>query len=219
MRDPRAARAWYAVTALLVLVAVVLQLPGAATGTESFFTEPWHKVLNVFAYFTIQSNLLLGVTSLLLAVRPDRPSTVFRVLRLTGVLAITVTGVVFHLVLAGLVEPSGVGAFTNLLTHTVVPLLGVLGWLLFGPRGATTWRVVGLTLLFPLAWFAFTIVRGAAVGGYYPYPFLDVDELGLAQVVVNGMGIAAAWVVLAVAARLLDRLLTSGRVYAGLYQD
>ena len=218
MTDPRAARVWFAATALLALLAVTLQLPGAAAETGGYFTEPWHKVLNVFAYFTIQSNLLVGVTSLLLAIRPDRPSTMFRVLRLTGVLAITVTGVVFHLLLAHLVEPTGVGAFTNLLTHTAVPVLAVLGWLLFGPRG-TTWPVVGLTLLLPLAWFAFTLVRGAAVGGFYPYPFLDVDELGLAQVLLNGLGIAGAWVALAVVARLADRALTSGRVYAGLHQD
>lgn len=206
-------------TAALVLVAVVLEVPNAAMSDGGYFSQPWHRALNVFAYFTIQSNLLVGVTSLLLAVRLDRPSTLFRVARLTGVLAILVTGVVYHLLLAGLVELNPVGALTNLITHTIVPLLGVIGWLLFGPRGTATWRVVALTLVFPALWLLFTLVRGAAVGGFYPYPFIDVDELGVTQVLLNCGGIAVAWVLLAVGARALDRALGSGLVYRGLHQD
>lgn len=219
MTNPRAARAWFATTALLALLGIVLQLPAVASADPGgLFAEPWARVLNLFAYFTIQSNILLGATTLLLALRPGRSGPLFDVVRLTGVLAITVTGVVFHLLLAGLVDPMGIGAITNLLTHTVVPALGVLGWLLFGPRGGTSWRTVGLTLVFPLAWFVFTLVRGA-VSGYYPYPFLDVDELGLARAVVNGLTIAVAWLGLGAVARLADRALGSGRVYAGLHQD
>lgn len=89
---------------------------------------------DVFVYFTIQSNLLLGVTTLLLALRPDRPrGLLFKVLRLNGVLCIAVTGIVYHAVLAGTDELSGGAAVANFLLHTASPLIGVLGWAIFGP--------------------------------------------------------------------------------------
>src|SRR5260370_9858861 len=57
---------------------------------------------NTFAFFTVQSNLIVGATTGLLALRLDRPSTVFRTFRLIGLVAITVTGVVYHVALASI---------------------------------------------------------------------------------------------------------------------
>ncbi len=45
----------------------------------------------MLACFTILSNTIVGVTSLLLALNPYRRSTVFRVFRLMGLVAITIT--------------------------------------------------------------------------------------------------------------------------------
>jgi hypothetical protein len=39
-------------------------------------------------------------------------------------------------------------------------------------------------LAWPIAWFAYTLVHGA-VGGWYPYPFVDVGVLGYAVVARN----------------------------------
>lgn len=47
-----------------------------------FGDSPLARTLNQFAFFTIQSNLIVGGTSLLLAIRPNRTSTVFSVFRL-----------------------------------------------------------------------------------------------------------------------------------------
>lgn len=71
---------------------------------EGHFHSGLDRALNSFAYFTTQSNLLVGFAALLLALRLDRSSTVFRVLRLCGLVAITVTGIVFHAVLAQLLD-------------------------------------------------------------------------------------------------------------------
>lgn len=219
MADPKIARAWFLVTAVAVVVAIGIQLPETAATADGWFSTPLYRVLNLFTFFTICSNLLVGLASALLVIRPDRRSTAFDVLRLTGVVAIAVTGVVYHLLLAGLVELSPVGALSNLLTHTVVPLLGVVGWLLFGPRGRTSWRVVALTLVFPLGWLAFTLVRGPLAGGWYPYPFLDISELGLGTVLLNGFGIGVVFLGLSAGAHALDRVLAGGTVYRGLRQD
>jgi len=48
----------------------------------------------------VQSNLIVGATTLPLAVRLDRTSPVFRTFRLFGLVAITVTGIVCHVALS-----------------------------------------------------------------------------------------------------------------------
>jgi hypothetical protein len=209
MTKSGAGRIWFAVTALVVAVGIVVQLFVTAGSTEGYFPDNPDRVFNVFAYFTIQSNLLLGGTCLLLALDPERWQTVlFRTLRLNGVLCIAVTGIVYHLVLAGTDELSGAGALVNLLVHTVTPLLGVLGWLVFGPRRQIDRRVVGWSLVFPLLWLAFTLIRGKGTG-FYPYPFVNVTEHGYGTVLLNCLLVALLFLALAFGAALLDRRMGS----------
>ncbi|GAA1596181.1 Pr6Pr family membrane protein [Kribbella sancticallisti] len=200
-----AGRAWFGVTAAVVAIGIVVQCFVTANGREGFFQETPERVLNVFAFFTIQSNLLLGGTCLLLALQPDRwQSSVFRTLRLNGVLCIAVTGIVYHLVLSGTDELSGWAVVTNLILHTLTPLLGVLGWLIFGPRRQTDWQIVGWSIVFPLLWLAFTLVRGEGTG-FYPYPFVDVADHGYGQVLLNCLLVALLFLALAAGTTLLDR--------------
>ncbi|MEV5962819.1 Pr6Pr family membrane protein [Kribbella sp. NPDC051952] len=200
-------RSWAGLTALVVAVGIVVQLFVTANGTEGFFPEASERTFNVFAYFTIQSNLLLGGTTLMLALQPNRPqSTLFRTLRLNGVLCIAVTGIVYHAVLAGHDELHGWASVANLLLHTVTPILGVLGWLLFGPRGQTDWQIVGWSIVYPLLWLVFTLVRGEFVG-FYPYPFMDVSTHGYGRVLLNCLLVAILFLALAAGATFLDRRL------------
>lgn len=95
-------RIWFGVTALVVLVGLVVQLWVTARTTGGHFPTVGGRVVNLFCFCTIQSNVIVGVTSLPLAIRPHRTSTLFRVLRLDGIVAIMVTFVVFRVALAGL---------------------------------------------------------------------------------------------------------------------
>jgi hypothetical protein len=209
MNKADAGRVWSAVTALVVAVGIVVQLFVTAGSSDGYFPDNPDRVFNVFAYFTIQSNLLLGGTCLLLALDPERWQTMlFRTLRLNGVVCIAVTGIVYHLVLAGSDHLTGAGAFANLLVHTATPLLGVLGWLIFGPRGQSSSRVAGWSIVYPLLWLAFTLIRGEGTG-FYPYPFVDVSEHGYGQVLLNCLFVALLFLALAFGATMLDRRLGS----------
>ncbi|MEU0093033.1 Pr6Pr family membrane protein [Kribbella sp. NPDC006257] len=214
MNKADAGRVWAAVTALVVAVGIVVQLFVTAGNSDGYFPDNPDRVFNVFAYFTIQSNLLLGGTCLLLALDPERWQTMlFRVLRLNGVVCIAVTGIVYHLVLAGTDHLTKAGAFANLLIHTATPLLGVLGWLIFGPRGQTGYRVAGWSIVYPLLWLAFTLIRGEGTG-FYPYPFVDVSEHGYGQVLLNCLFVALLFLALAFGAVLLDRRIGSSKTTA-----
>ncbi|MFG1783608.1 Pr6Pr family membrane protein [Rhodococcus oryzae] len=197
-----------------VIIQVVLDwqnnMPLVAETGESFQKfggSPLGRALNVFAFFTIQSNLIVGATSLLLAINPNRSSTVFSVFRLTGLVAITVTGIVTYVALDGLLVFDTWALTADKLLHVAVPIMAVVGWLAFGPRGLTSPRVVKLAVLFPLAYMLFTAIRGPLSSDWYPYPFADVHELGYLRVLVNGLVIGLLFVALAAAAAWLDKRL------------
>lgn len=204
--DRPAARAVLALGAATVALALVIQIPITAATEGGFFTTPATRVGNLFTFFTILSNVLVGVTDAVLAVRPRARSLLLRVARFDAVLAITVTGVVYHVLLAATDHQRGAEAFANQLFHTVTPLLTVAGWLLFGPRGLVDRRTIALSLLYPVAWLVFTLVRGAIIG-WYPYPFLQVGELGYGRVALNCAGITLLFLGLAACYAGVDRVL------------
>jgi len=85
----------------------------------------------------------------------------------------------------------------------------VVGWLAFGPRGAISARIAWLSLVFPVAWLGFTLIRGAVVG-FYPYPFIDVNVLGYGEAALNCVWVSLLLVGLAGGAVVVDRRLSSG---------
>lgn len=201
-----AARALHGLVAVAALTGVVMEVVIALTGGPG--TAPTHaeRLVRLVSYFTIQSNVLVGVVSVLLVVDPRRDGRVFRVARLDALLCIAVTGIVYNTVLRGLADLSAAGQVSNLLLHLAAPLLAVVAWALVGPRPRVAAATVWWSVAYPLAWIAYTFARGAAVG-WYPYPFLDVGEVGypralLATAVVAVVFLALAWLVRLVDARL-----------------
>ncbi|MFF2452173.1 Pr6Pr family membrane protein [Isoptericola sp. NPDC058082] len=190
---------------LMELVIAVVDGPGAAGTTAE-------RLVRLFSYFTILSNVGIGVVSVLLALDPARDGRLLRVARLDALLCIVVTGIVYNTVLAGTVPGlTQAGQLSNVLLHLASPVLAVVVWLLAGPRPRVDARTVAWSVVGPLAWIAYTFVRGAVVG-WYPYPFLDVGELGLARALVNAGLVAAMFLLLALAALWADRRLPAAPV-------
>jgi hypothetical protein len=214
MADERRAQVFFGVLAALVGGGLLLQLVLTVTAEPGagFFESTPARIWNFFSFFTVQSNLLVAVTSALLARDLHRSSTAFWVLRIVAVLCIAVTGVVFHLALADLQELTGWDLLADTLLHTVSPLMAVAGWLLFGPRGQLDARVVRLAVLPPVAWLAYALVRGAFVqdrfgNDYYAYPFMNVQVHGYAVALLRCAVVAVLFLGLAYGALRLDRRL------------
>lgn len=206
------ARLWFGATAVVVFAGLALRVGLLVTdGSEgAVFDSTAERVFNLFCFFTIQSNVIVGITCLLLAVDPDRSSTAFRTFRLTGLVCIAVTGIVFHTMLSGLAELRGWELGADHALHTISPLMAVTGWFVFGPRRLTAPRIVVLSLIFPICWLVFALIRGEIID-YYPYPFLDVNDHGYARVLLNTVGISALYVGLAAGATALDGRLDRAR--------
>jgi hypothetical protein len=89
----------------------------------------------------------------------------------------------------------------------MMPLLFVLDWLLFVPKGTLRFRDIPTWLVFPAIYVAWTFLHGA-VSGFYPYPFVDVGALGYARVGLNVIGLFALFLLLGIAMTTLDHLLS-----------
>lgn len=200
---------WFGATAVAVAAGLVIQLLVVATAASSRWGSVGARLFNVFCYFTIQSNVLVGIGCLLLWLRVERDSAGFAVLRMIGLVGITITGIVYHVAIARLVEFDGWGLVADQLTHTVVPILAVAGWLLYGPRGLAGWRTVFLALGFPAGWIVFTLLRGPIVR-WYPYHFIDVTSLGYGKVAANSVWIAILYLGVSAGYRALDLRLPHG---------
>lgn len=211
--DP-AARAWHLVTFVVAAFALVFQLvlviQGSAVLDEVDAPGTAERVRRFFFYFTIQSNLLVAWTALLLTLARARDDRLFRVLRLDAVLGITVTGVVHWFLLRPILDLEGASYVADKLLHVVVPLLAVIGWLVFGPRGLLSRRDVLPALAWPVVWLIVILATGP-IADWYPYPFLDVSEHGFGVVLLNSLGITVLFVALALGLVWADRRIPGGK--------
>jgi hypothetical protein len=200
------ARAGFGLIAALVVVALAVQIPLTADNGDEFFTSSGARIVNLFFYFTIMSNLLVAGVSAALAIDPERQGRTLDVLRLAGLICIVVTGAVYWSMLAADNPTEGIVVLTDYAFHLVVPLLTVAGWALYGPRRRIDSGVVARSLAVPAAWLAVVLVRGAIID-WYPYPFIDVVAEGYLATAINCVVIALAFAALGFAAMGIDRRL------------
>jgi hypothetical protein len=185
----------------LTIAAVVAQYTHRAN-PSAFYT------VNYFSFFTNESNLF--ATALLvygayvgLRGASQGRSSLYDLLRGAAVVYMTITGVVFALLLSRSAQAL---PWANAVVHYVMPVVIVLDWTLDPPGRPIRRRRAARWLIFPAVYFGYTLVRGAIVG-WYPYPFLNVTTYGYERVLVNGVGVLIAMTVLGIAAlRVGNRL-------------
>jgi hypothetical protein len=165
--------------------------------------------IRFFSFFTILSNVLAAVALLLPLLAPD--TRLGRFLDRPGVrTAITgyiiMVGVVYYVLLRNLSERAGWPLFFEHMLHYVTPPLFVLDWLLFVDKRELDWRPGLGALVFPALYIAWTLVHGA-VSGWYPYPFIDVPDLGYPRALTNMAGLVLAFLGLEIALVGVGRLI------------
>lgn len=192
-------RLWYAVMAALGAYSII-------TATAMVIDNDG-SLVNMYSYFTIQSNLLILVSAALLAIKPDRTGMAFEVVHLAGLVGITVTGVVFATVLEGAIALEGQELWNDRIFHYIVPAMAVIGYLVLRPR-TKFHKSAYLFLLWPLGWLAYTLIRAELADPRFrgengttmkvPYDFLAIDAKGggsvaVACVIVLILALGVAW--------------------------
>ncbi|WP_246524682.1 Pr6Pr family membrane protein [Sphingobium phenoxybenzoativorans] len=151
-------------------------------------------------FFTVTTNLLVAILFTALAVgRAVSPRMI------TGVmLAIMLVGIVYMLLLRGLLELSGGALLADMLLHKVTPVLVPLWWLAFASKGASQRTDPLLWAIFPALYLPYALARGLSGDGY-AYPFINVAKLGWTQVAINCTAIAAGFILAGYAVLWVDR--------------
>lgn len=211
--------------AVLILAAMVAEFRGALSITPAEGSSMATVVVNYFSYFTIESNLFAAAALVSAGVwtltrRAEEPAWI-AVLMAAATTFMVITGLVYNLLLRGLVPAAH--PWANEILHLIGPLFLIVDLFVAPPRRRLLWRTVGTIIAFPLAWAAYTLIRGEHVVSpltgdpwWYPYPFLNHHlQGGYAVVVAYVIGIAAAftlvaWGVVAVGRRRSPDVIADG---------
>lgn len=207
----------YRILAALVIVTGAIRHADLLTGQPEW---------TVFLFYTMVSNLLCLAWMLLLIIRTARD------LRLRGrrgtstpsartsgavMMAITVTMLIYLVVLVPTRFADGdsdVFSLTDNLIHIVTPILLIGDWLLFVPKGTFRWTDPLLWMLIPYAYLVWAFVYGALGGEFYPgqtypYPFMDVNALGIGGVAQWVVALTVALIVVGLVFVVIDRALAT----------
>lgn len=182
----------------------------------------------IFSYFTIQSNILCLVYFLIATIYcakdikisgKDGTTTPFPRVKGMVILAIFVTFLIYNLVLnpGYAATPPEVNVMSNFIVHLIIPIMAMADWVLFDERGRYKRIDPALWLVFPLFYVVYTMIR-AQVGGpfpngtQYPYPFLNLDELGVGTTLISIILLALLFLILGYVIYYLDRWLGKRKV-------
>lgn len=144
-------------------------------------------IVRFFSFFTILTNMLAALSFTLPLLAPaSRPGRFFSGASARGAIAvyIVIVAVTYSLLLRHLFHLQGWARLADELVHDIVPVFYVGHWLLFAPKSGLRWKDAVNWLLYPLAYMVYTLLRGA-FAGWYPYPFVNVIELGYQRVLLH----------------------------------
>ena len=155
-------------------------------------SRPTFSIANFFSFFTVDSNVIAAVVmgaAGVLAVS-GRAATRLSAWRGAATLYMTITGVVYVLLLSGLEESLQTATpWVNTVLHYVMPVAMLIDFLADRSVARLTFATAAWWLLFPLGYLAYSLIRGPLVH-WYPYPFLNPGPHGYGVVAVVSVGIA-----------------------------
>jgi len=182
--------------ALLAWSAVLLQLWLSLRLVHGQGKPAAQGLLVFFGYFTVITNIFVALVATAGARRRmrDRPRGLYGI----GVVGCATTGIVlvglgYHVLLREIWDPQGLQKLADLLLHYAVPLGAVLHWFVYPHVERLSWRAPLAWCAYPVAYFAYVLVRGAIVHSY-PYPFIDVAVLGYGRATANALALLLAFV-------------------------
>lgn len=220
----RLARPAFGLNAILAWVGVLGSLTVDATGVvivpqfgPSYFgghadglAGSIPRVIDNLSYFTIWSNILVAITTTMIYRNMNRSSQRLKVLRLSSLMMITVTMLVYILILAPDANPQSWNVYTNLLLHYITPPVTILVWLFFGPRKWISWKIIFSSLIIPITYILYTFARGAVIGKY-PYGFINVVELGYVGAIVGTGVVLVLGLFIFLIYFIIDKLIPSSK--------
>jgi hypothetical protein len=150
-----------------------------------------------FGYFTVWANILIALAFTAPLLNRDRKLTNFFMrpgVRAALASYILMVSVVYHMLIVPYWNPQGFTWLTATGLNTVMPILYIVDWLFFAEKRPIFYKHLPYWLIFPAVYGVTSIIRGLLTG-VYPYPFLNVTDLGIGNVLINMFGLVAVFAV------------------------
>ncbi len=170
---------WFAVIAQFYLI------------LENRKTNALETTIRFFSFFTILTNI--WAASFLTVKVFGQKKKRFGPFPIKGSLTalttfILIVGLVYQIVLRPLWEPTGLQWVVDELLHTVIPLFMLAYWFLYATTDDFNIRKTTIWLLYPIIYIILILIRGN-FSKFYPYPFLNIPEIGMESVLINILSI------------------------------
>ena len=171
---------------------------GSVTASLSFLSH-FFTILTNTAIFIFMTMAAWGVTI------PPRIS-------LALASAILGVGLVYHVALKHLLHlPPGLPTISDQGVHTVIPIMTLFWWIAFEQQQQTLpFSAAVSSVVWPLVYCLYILARAnLSEQVFYPYPFLNLAEIGNAQFVVNVVCLGGVFAGLGALLLLLQRSVRS----------
>ena len=177
-----------AVIAWLALIAqFYLMVQNRVTGMPE-------TIIRFFSFFTILTNILVAISFSAL-VTGKRNSFFSKPSVLSAITAyIFIVGLVYNTVLRSVWDPKGLQLYVDEALHVVTPVLCLIYWVLYVPGRSLHWKNSFSWLLYPFIYLSCILIRGY-ISHFYPYFFINADELGYSRVLVNSIFVTLAFLI------------------------
>jgi hypothetical protein len=134
-----------------------------------------------YRYYTMQTNLMVTIWWTLAIIchnKSDKLKKISGILKGALTLYITVTFLIFALLLSWLYTPTGYAAFTNLILHYITPIAFIIDWILTEKEVEYDWKYLLYFVSYPLGYLVFAVIHGTFTGDYLYY-FFDINANGI----------------------------------------
>ncbi|WP_141670913.1 Pr6Pr family membrane protein [Gilliamella sp. wkB178] len=186
-------------------------------GIESYIywhvqLRPWQPATSIgrlifyYSFFTVLSNFMLALSCFWLTFNPGCNRFSFKVIRLNGLVGVIITALVYNWMLRAIHRPPNlILTFTNESLHVVLPVLGILSWLILGPFRRINFKVIIGSFLSILVYGVYIFVRGYYTN-QYPYPFINVTRIGYPKALLAASMVVVLFIGLTFFLWCIDRL-------------
>lgn len=134
-----------------------------------------------FIAFTIQTNFLVSIWFTLAILWHNKPESLEKIegpLKGAFTMYITITFVVFAILLSPFYQPTGFAAFSNLVLHYITPIAFITDWILTETKVQYKWNYLPYWIMYPICYIIFAVIHGTFTGSYIYY-FFDISALGI----------------------------------------
>ncbi len=140
-----------------------------------------------YKYYSRQTNLLVALWysfALIFHFKPIYLKKIQGVLKGAITVYITITFVVFAVMLSDLYHPTGIDSFLSVCSHYLIPIMFVVDWFISETDNNYEWRYLVYWIIYLLLYLIFTIVYAYFTNNYL-YPFLNIQNLGWGKFTLN----------------------------------